>query len=94
MLQISLHEAKAHLKKHLDAALRGERVVITWRNGPLAELKAIAHPSLAPRPIGAGPREDGYELPDAFWEPLPAELAAAFAGEPTQTDAGVSQPRQ
>jgi prevent-host-death family protein len=86
MRQINVHEAKAKLTEYLDAALRGERIVIARRNVPLVELKAIAQTSSVPRSIGAGPREDGYELPDSFWEPLPDDLAAAFAGgsvEPT-----------
>lgn len=85
MRQINLHEAKAKLTQYLDAALRGERIVIARRNVALVELKPIAQtPPGAPRPIGAGPREDGYELPDAFWEPLPDEVAAAFAGGPVE----------
>jgi prevent-host-death family protein len=82
MLQINLHEAKAKLAKYLDAALRGERVVIARRNVPMVELVPVARPPAAPRPIGAGPKQAGYELPDAFWEPLPADLLAAFEGGP------------
>jgi prevent-host-death family protein len=83
MLQINLHEAKAKLTQYLDAALRGERVVIARRNVPMVELVPVARPPATPRPIGAGPKEAGYELPDAFWEPLPADLLAAFEGEPS-----------
>jgi prevent-host-death family protein len=82
MLQINLHEAKAKLTQFLDAALRGERVVIARRNVPLVELVPVVRPPSTPRPIGAGPKEAGYELPDAFWEPLPADLLAAFEGGP------------
>jgi prevent-host-death family protein len=82
MIQINLHEAKAKLTKYLDAALRGERVVIARRNVPLVELTPVAQRPTAPRSIGVGPREDGYELPDTFWEPLPDEVVAAFGGEP------------
>ena len=95
MRQINLHEAKAKLTQYLDAALRGERIVIARRNVPLVELKALPQTPSAPRPIGAGPREDGYELPDSFWEPLPDELAAAFSGgplEPTDEADVVAEP--
>lgn len=81
MRQINLHEAKAKLTQYLDEALRGERVVIARRNVPLVELTPIARPPSTPRPIGAGPREDGYELSGDFWEPLPDAVVAAFAGE-------------
>lgn len=80
MIQVNLHEAKAKLSAYLDAALRGERVVIARRNIPVAELKPIPPAAVTERPIGQGPREPGYDLPDTFWEPLPEQMAAAFAG--------------
>jgi antitoxin (DNA-binding transcriptional repressor) of toxin-antitoxin stability system len=80
MIQVNVHEMKAKLSVYLAAALRGERVVIARRNVPVAELKPIAAPPRIPRPLGQGPREEGYELPDTFWEPLPEELIAAFKG--------------
>lgn len=81
MIQANIHEMKAKLSDYLAAALRGERVVIARRNVPVAELVPIATPSPEPRPIGQGPLEEGYELPDTFWEPLPDALLAAFAGQ-------------
>jgi prevent-host-death family protein len=80
VIQVNVHEMKAKLSDYLAAALRGERVVIARRNVPVAELKPIASLPGTPRPLGQGPREDGYELPDSFWEPLPDELIAAFSG--------------
>lgn len=80
MIQVNVHEMKAKLSDYLAAALRGERVVIARRNVPVAELKPIAAPPGGPRSLGQGPREDGYELPDTFWEPLPEALTAAFSG--------------
>ena len=80
MIQVNIHEMKAKLSDYLAAALRGERVVITRRNVPVAELKPIEAPRSAPRSLSQGPCEDGYGLPDTFWEPLPEELTAAFNG--------------
>ncbi len=80
MIQVNLHEAKARLSAYLDAALRGERVVIARRNVPVAELTPIPSRPTVERVIGQGPREAGYELPDAFFEPLPEDLTAAFGG--------------
>lgn len=93
VLQINLHEAKAKLTQYLDAALRGERVVIARRNVPMVELVPVVRPPAAPRPIGAGPKEAGYELPDAFWEPLPADLLAAFDGAPLAPPEGEEETR-
>jgi prevent-host-death family protein len=81
MIQVNIHEMKARLSNYLAAALQGERVVIARRNVPVAELVPIATSSPEPRPIGQGPLEAGYELPDAFWEPLPDALIGAFAGQ-------------
>ncbi len=78
---------KARLSEYLDSALRGERVVIARRNVPLVELKPIARPPAERRRLGQGPREEGYELPDGFWEPLPDALIAAFAGGEPKTEA-------
>lgn len=78
MIQVNLHEAKAKLSAYLDAVSRGERVVIARRNIPVAELTPIRPAVATERLIGQGPSESGYDIPDAFWEPLPDEIAAAF----------------
>lgn len=91
MIQVNVHEMKAKLSDYLAAALRGERVVIARRNVPVAELKPIAAPPATPRPLGQGPREEGYELPEAFWEPLPDELTAAFTGSTDTQGQGPAQ---
>ncbi|MEA3639714.1 MAG: type II toxin-antitoxin system prevent-host-death family antitoxin [Lamprobacter sp.] len=84
MIQVNLHEAKAKLSAYLDAVLRGERVVIARRNIPVAELTPIPRSVTTERMIGQGPHEPGYDLPAAFWDPLPDDIAVAFgaAGEP------------
>ena len=38
MLKIPTHEAKTHLSKYLDRAARGETIVITRGNRPMAKL--------------------------------------------------------
>lgn len=81
MITANIHEAKAKLSEYLAAVERGETVVICRRNTPVAEIKPVAKPRREPRPIGLGPREEGYELPDGFWEPLPDELLKTFNGE-------------
>jgi prevent-host-death family protein len=88
MIQVNVHEIKARFSDYLAAALRGERVVIARRNVPVAELTPRQPPRTEPRPLGQGPTEDGYELPDTFWEPLPDELLAAFYGAADSAAAG------
>ena len=80
MIQINLHEAKAKLSECIEAAMRGERVVIARRNVPAVELTPIRQRLGEPRKLGQGPRQTGYALPDSFWEPLPDDLSAAFNG--------------
>ncbi len=88
MIQVNIHEMKAKLSEYLAAALRGERVVIARRNLPLVELTPIRRARTEPRPLGQGPREEGYEVPEEFWEPLPKELIAAFNGTPNGISSG------
>ena len=53
MIMVNIHEAKARLSEYLEAAERGERIVICKRNQPVAELKPIAAPiARTPRPFG------------------------------------------
>jgi prevent-host-death family protein len=81
MIQANIHEIKSKLSEYLAAVSKGETVIIARRNVPIAEIKPIAATRKTPRPLGQGPREDNYELPESFWEPLPEELLEAFGGE-------------
>lgn len=81
MLSINVHEAKAKLSEYLTAVENGETVVICRRNVPVAEIVPLKPPRKEPRPIGLGPYEEGYEIPESFFEPLPEELLKAFNGE-------------
>ena len=80
MIQLNLHEAKAKLSECIEAALRGERVVIARHNVPAVELAPIPQRTLEPRKLGLGPKQRGYALPDSFWEPLPDDVIAPFNG--------------
>lgn len=81
MLNINIHEAKAKLSEYLAAVEAGETVVICRRNVPVAEIVPVRQPRKEPRQVGLGPNEEGYELPDSFFEPLPDELLKGFNGE-------------
>lgn len=80
MTAANIHEVRENLAEYLAAAERGEEVLICRRNQPVARLVALA-PAMPRkrRPIGLA-ADAGQALPDAFWEPLPDELAAALAG--------------
>jgi antitoxin (DNA-binding transcriptional repressor) of toxin-antitoxin stability system len=79
MLKVNIHEAKANLSKYVAAAGRGETVVICHRNIPVAELRALPRPGNTPRPIGL--YRGKFKVPRSFFDPLPAEIEAAFRGE-------------
>jgi len=71
---VNVAEAKAKLSELLEAALRGEKVIIAKRGKPLARLV----------PEKQQRRELGFldfDIPDSFFEPLPEEELAAWYGE-------------
>jgi prevent-host-death family protein len=81
MIVINTHEAKAKLSEYLAAVEAGEVVQICRRNVPIAQLVPLSKPNNEPRPIGLGPCEEGYDIPQSFFDPLPDELLKAFNGE-------------
>lgn len=74
MKKVNIFEAKARLSEYLELVEAGERVLICRRNRPVAELRAVAAPRAAKRPLGG----TGIDLPAAFFEPLPAEVEETF----------------
>jgi antitoxin (DNA-binding transcriptional repressor) of toxin-antitoxin stability system len=79
MLKVNIHEAKANLSKYVAAAGRGETVIICHRNLPVAELRALPLPRKEPRPVGL--HRGKFKIPRSFFDPLPADIEAAFRGE-------------
>lgn len=79
MHQPNIHEVREKLAEYLDAAARGEDVLICRRNQPVARLVAVRRAPRKPRPIGRAP-DAGAALPASFWEPLPQELLDALGG--------------
>ncbi len=76
MTIVNIHEVKARLSHYLAAVERGERVIISNRNRPVAELRAIAEPPTGPRPVGGAVGQ--VEVLDAFFDPLPDEFVDPF----------------
>jgi prevent-host-death family protein len=77
MIMVNVVDAKARLSEYLDAASRGERVVICNRNRPVAELRPVAEAPAARR-LGTATGE--VTVPDSFNDPLPDDLLDAFEG--------------
>ena len=55
MNPVTIHEAKTHLSRFVDAALAGEDVVITRRRKPVVRLAVIRQPSSRTRRAGTLP---------------------------------------
>lgn len=77
MIVANIYEVKAKLSEYLEAAAKGERVLICNRNRPVAELRPVAAAPTKPRPIGGAA---GFTVPPSFFEPLPDDLVDAFDG--------------
>lgn len=54
MKVVSMHEAKTHLSRYVDVALRGEEVVIARRKQALVRLVPVEEPA-AKRSVGTLP---------------------------------------
>ncbi|MCP4575333.1 MAG: type II toxin-antitoxin system Phd/YefM family antitoxin [Deltaproteobacteria bacterium] len=82
MISSNINEIKTHFSSFLAKVSNGETVVVCKRNVPIAEIKPIAALPNKKRPIGlAGKEYPGFEIGDAFFEPLPEDILAAFSGE-------------
>ena len=78
MIKVNIAEAKAGFSKIVNAALQGERVVLCRHNVEIAEIRPLPQPPQKLRPVGI---DEGMEIPDSFFEPLPEDLLRAFEGE-------------
>ena len=79
-LRKSTGQPTGHLAALLDRVEHGESLVITRRNKAIAELRPLKPPLPSqPRPLGQA-SDAGTPIPQAFFEPLPAELHQEFEG--------------
>jgi len=78
VIRLNIHEAKTHLSRYLDRLAEGEVILLCRRNVPIAEIRGLARRPDEPRPIGLA--SDEFDVPDAFFDPLPEELVEAFEG--------------
>lgn len=82
MISLNIHEIKTHFSSFLEKVRNGETVIVCKRNVPIAEIKPITALPNKKRPIGlAGKDYPDFKIGDAFFEPLPDDVVAAFNGE-------------
>jgi prevent-host-death family protein len=81
MISATIFEAKTNLSELLKKVQNGETVIITSGRDkvPVAKLEAIK-PKVKKR-LGAR-YTPGFELGEAFWEPLPESELGLWEGEP------------
>lgn len=72
---VNIHEAKTHLSKLVDRAVKGESFVIAKAGKPMVKVTAVDAPS-APRRLGFMAGE--IEIPDDFDRMGAKEIAALF----------------
>lgn len=78
MIRLNVHEAKTHLSRYLARLEEGETIVLCRRNVPIAEIRPLAQE--ARRPAEPGKWEGEFEVAEAFFEPLPADVVDGFEG--------------
>lgn len=78
MVTLNVHEAKTHLSRYLARLSAGEKIILCKRNVPIAEIVPLKASRTEPRPVGLA--KGRFEIPPAFFEPLPDELLDAFEG--------------
>lgn len=77
MKPVNIHDAKTRFSRLVDAAARGEEIIIAKAGKPVAKLGPLS-PGMRPKRLGllAG----RFVVPDDFDAPLPDEVLAGFEG--------------
>jgi prevent-host-death family protein len=79
MIMVNIYEAKAKLSEYIDAATKGEQVLICRHNQPVAELRPVEQVRTGRRDLT--PMYPGATFTTAaFFEPLSDEDLAAWEG--------------
>jgi prevent-host-death family protein len=78
MIKVNIAEAKANFSKYLKKVEQGERVILSRRNRPVAEIRRIAERRRRSRPMGLCAGD--FVVPENFDAPLPEDLLDAFEG--------------
>lgn len=80
MKTVNIHEAKTHLSRLVDEAVKGEPFVIAKAGKPLVKVVPLDAPS-APRRIGFMEGLGDWKVPDDFDRMCQDEIIALFEGE-------------
>ncbi len=72
---VNIHEAKTHLSRLIERALKGEHLVIAKAGKPLVELRAIDGAGVSARRIGFMPK---LQIPDDFDQMARDEIQRDF----------------
>jgi prevent-host-death family protein len=75
---VNLYEAKTHLSKLVEAAARGEEIIIAKAGKPRARLVPLESRSPGRRPGGL---KGQIRIADDFDDELPPEVLTRFLGE-------------
>lgn len=78
MQTVNIQEAKTHLSKLIEAAVKGEDIVIAKAGKPLVRMVPFAQHKPMRR---LGGLKGKIHIAEDFDTPLPAELLAAFEGQ-------------
>ncbi len=73
---VNIYDAKTHFSKLVEAAERGEDIVIARAGRPVARLVPLDAPPRARRPGGFG---DRITIADDFDAPLPDDIEERFS---------------
>lgn len=76
MDQINIYEAKRQLSLILKRVQKGETILISNHNKPVAELRPIVSKKVSSRPAGLCRGE--FQVPQDFNEPLPDGILEMF----------------
>lgn len=79
MKTVNIHEAKTHLSRLIEAAVRGESFVIAKAGKPLVKVVAVASPAKQRR---VGFLEGAIKVPKDFDQMGAGEIAQLFGVEP------------
>jgi prevent-host-death family protein len=80
MIRANVHAVKTHLSRYLARVAAGETIVICNRNVPVAEIRPVAARRTTRRPVGRA--KGTFEIPPAFFEPLPEGELNRWEGKP------------
>lgn len=77
MKTANIHEAKTHLSRLIEEALKGEPFIIARAGKPLVKVTMVD----APEPRRTGFLKDAFSVPDDFDTMGAEEIEAMFAGQ-------------